>query len=140
MKFLAVGQFFKAAPVLSTARRCQALTDRSEIEARGGGYRGSRLGCRVSGVGLHQLNSGVPECWSFGVIDSENVSFHHSTNPILHHSILLPMTNRAARETFDLVLLHKLLAKCNLVRRWLPIHAEDLFTRAHKALRIAMAF
>src|SRR5262249_58573549 len=63
-------------------------------------------------------------------------NIHHSNTP----SPILSMTNRTARETFDFVLLYKLLPERNLVRRRLPIHAEDLLPRAHKALRAAMAF
>src|SRR5262249_1610720 len=109
---------------------------------RGAGRRVSRVEARVSGVGCRASSvklrsTGVLEFWSNRF---RKRFFHHSTNPILHHSILLPMTNRAARENFDFVLLYKLLPERNLVRRRLPIHAEDLFTRAHKALRAAMAF
>jgi hypothetical protein len=50
------------------------------------------------------------------------------------------MTNRTARETFDFVLLHKLLPERDLIRRGLPIHAEDLLARPYKTLGVAMAF
>ena len=50
----------------------------------------------------------------------------------------LPMTNRAACEPLDLVLLHKFLSKDDLIRRRLPIHVEDLLSRPNKLLRIAV--
>src|SRR5262249_45868613 len=96
---------------------------------------GLRVGCRVSSAKLR--STGVLEFWSNGF---RKRFFHHSTTPILHHSNLLPMTNRAARETFDFVLPHELLPECNLIRRGLPVHAEDLLPRPYKALRVAMAF
>src|SRR5262249_12960223 len=109
---------------------------------RGAGRRVSRVEARVSGVGCRASSvklrsTGVLEFWSNRF---RKRFFHHSTNPILHHSILLPMTNRTARETFDFVLLDEFLPERNLIRRRLPVHAEDLLPRPYKALRIAMAF
>jgi hypothetical protein len=51
---------------------------------------------------------------------------------------LLSVANRAAREPLGLVLLHKLSPKRDLIRRWLPIHVEDLLPRPNKLFRIAV--
>ena len=48
------------------------------------------------------------------------------------------MTNRATRETLDLVLLHEFLPVSDLIRGRLPIHVEDLLSRPNKLLRIAV--
>ena len=73
----------------------------------------------------------------------ESHVFSHFPNPIQPEfsvTPLLPMTNRTARETFDFVLLHKLLPERDLIRRGLPIHAEDLLARPYKTLGVEMAF
>ena len=62
--------------------------------------------------------------------------FQYSIIPSFHS---LPVTNRAACEPLDLVLLHKFLPQSDLIRRRLPIHVEDLFPRPNKPLRIAVA-
>ena len=52
---------------------------------------------------------------------------------------LLSMANRAASEPLDLVFLHKFLPKYDLIRGWLPIHAEDVLAGPYKPLRITVA-
>src|SRR5262245_54778334 len=94
----------------------------------------------MSRVEGHHENSGASEGWRVGFTHPKK---DFSITPLFQYSItpfFLSMTNRAARETFDPVLLDEFLPECNLIRRRLPVHAEDLFTRAHKALRAAMAF
>jgi hypothetical protein len=49
------------------------------------------------------------------------------------------MTNRTACEFLDIVLLDKFCSERDLIRRRLPLHAEDLLTRPHKTLRITVA-
>src|SRR4249919_2724201 len=126
MKLFTVGQFFKATPVILTARGRQPFADGNQIKS--GGVR-----CRVSGVGFHDNSKlktiGVMELWSN---DSEHAPlFQHSIVPSFHS---LPVTNRAACEPLDLVLLHEFLPQNDLIRWWLPIHVEDLFPRPHKSL------
>ena len=130
MKLFAVGQFFKATPVILTLRRCQTLADGNEIES-------GSVECRVSSVGFHDNSKlktiGVMEWWSN---DSEHAPlFQHSIVPSFHSS---SVTNRTACKALDLVLLHKFLPKDDLIRRRLPIHVEDLLSRPNKLLRIAV--
>jgi hypothetical protein len=48
------------------------------------------------------------------------------------------MTHRAAREPLDLVFLHQLFAKGELIRGRLPLHVENLVSWPDESLRIAV--